>query len=428
MPHQSWYPLDNSAKIFPAIKNGKVSAVFRLSVELTIPVKRDILQQALEDILPRFPSFALRMRPGLFWYYLEPNKAQPTVFEDTAYPCRRLYRKDNNGYLFRVLYYNNKLSVEFFHSLADGTGALMFTKTLAARYLERCLKITIPAEKGVADWLEQPSEAETEDSYKVYARGTRRRNPLMPVAWHVKGQLEPSGRIHVIRAEMPVDQLKQKAREYGVTINDYLVASYIYTFCQIQSAEERRHDKPVVIAVPVNMRRYYPSQTLRNFFTRVYPSVHQDYGEYSFEEIISEVHHYMKLRTREKYLNVQMAGNIKSESMLVTRLIPLPVKNLILRTAYLFRGDSRITSTMTNVGPVELPAEMAEYVRSFDVLMGPSLGNWINASILSYNGNLTVTFTRRIREAHVERLFLRHLVKQGIHIKVSSNDIQTVKT
>lgn len=428
MPHQTWYPLDNSAKIFPAIKNGKVSAVFRLSVELTIPVEKDYLQQALEDILPRFPSFALRMRPGVFWYYLESNQAKPPIIEDTAYPCRRLYRKDNNGYLFRVLYYRNKLSVEFFHSLADGTGALMFTKTLAARYLERRLGISIPAEKGVADWLEQPSPDEAEDSYKKYARATRRRNPLMPVAWHVKGQLEPSGRIHVLRADMSLEQLKIKAREYGVTLNDYLVSAYIYTFCQLQNAEERRHDKPIVIAVPVNMRRYYPSKTLRNFFTRVYPSIHQDYGNYSFEEIISEVHHYMKLRTKEKYLNVQMAGNIRSESMIVTRLLPLPIKNLILRTAYLFRGDSRITSTMTNVGPIEVPDEMAEYVRSFDVLMGPSLGNWINASIMSYQDCLTVTFTRRIREAHVERLFLRHLVKQGIHVKVSSNDIQPVKT
>lgn len=423
MPNRTWYPLDNSAKIFPAIKNGKVSAVFRLSVELTEDVDVGVLHQALLDILPRFPSFALRMRPGVFWYYLEPNKSQPVIYEDTAFPCRKLYRKDNQGYLFRVLYYHTKISVEFFHSLTDGTGAMVFVKTLAARYLERKYSVRIPAEQGVADWLQLPEPEEAEDSYKKYARATRRRDPHMPPAWHMRGQLEPYGRIHVINAELSVNELKKTAAAHGATINDYLVASYIYAFCQLQQAEERRHSRPVVIAVPVNMRRFYPSRTLRNFFLRVYPAVHQDYGEYSFEEILGEVHHYMKLRTKEKYLNVQMASNVRNEQSIVTRLIPLPLKNQILRIAYFFRGDSRITSTMTNVGPVTVPAEMAQYVRGFEVLMGPSLDNWINAAILSYGDKLKVSFSRRIREPHVERLFLQHLVKQGIHVRVSSNQI-----
>ena len=270
MPHRNWYPLDNSAKIFPAIKNGRVSAVFRLSADLDDEIDAAVLLPALEDILPRFPSFAIRMRPGLFWYYMEPNKSRPLVYEDTRYPCRRLYRKDNRGYLFRVLYYRNRISVEFFHSLTDGYGAMVFVKTLIARYLERKLGIEIPAESGVANWRGIPSATETEDCYKKYARPTRRRDPWMAPAWHVRGQLEPSGRINIIRAQIPLEQVLQKARSFGATLNDFLVANYMFAFCQIQREEEQRHAKPIVIAVPVNMRRYYSSRTLRNFFLRVY--------------------------------------------------------------------------------------------------------------------------------------------------------------
>ncbi len=420
---QIWYPLDNSAKIFPAIKNGKVSAVYRLSIILHENIDPAILQQALVDILPRFPHFAMKLKPGLFWYYLEPNPAKPRVYTDTRYPCRRLYRKNNQGFLFRVLYYDRRISIEIFHSLTDGTGGLAFLKTLTARYLTLQKNIAIPNEEGVLDIFQIPPVQEMEDSYNKYVRPTRQRNPKQPRAFHISGTLEPSGRINVIRAQIPLDKLKALAHEKKVTLNDLLVAVYVDAFCRIQSAFEHHLSRPVVIAVPVNMRRYYPSHTLRNFFLRVMPTVNQAYGNFSFDEILAEVHHYMQIKTNEKYLNAQMYNNVRNEKILAARLVPLVLKNQILKIAYLFYGDSRTTSTLTNLGSVRLPKAMEPYVEGLYVLMGPSLSDWINCAVLSYGNTLTVTFSRRISEPLVERLFCTRLVQMGIPVKISSNQV-----
>ena len=231
------------------------------------------------------------------------------------------------------------------------------------------------------------------------------------------------GRIHVITASIPVLPLRELAARYGATVNDLLVALYIQAFCRLQLAGEHHPRRPIVIAVPVNMRRFYPSRTLRNFFLRVHPQVNQVYGAFTLEEIIAEVHFSMKLMTNEKYLNAQMFANVRSERMLGARLVPLLLKNQILRLAYLIYGDSRTTSTLTNVGTIQLPEAMQARVEGFDVMMGPSLSNWINCAAVSYQDVLTLTFSRRMREPLVERLFLTQLVQLGIPVQVSSNQV-----
>lgn len=416
-----WLPLDNSAKIFPAIKTGKLSAVFRISIDLSQPIEPEALQQALQDILPRFPHFAMKLKPGLFWYYLEPNPNTPHVYPDSGHPCRRLYRKDNRGYLFRVLFHESRISLEVFHSLTDGTGALAFLKTLTARYLFIHQGLMIQPEGDILDIDQTPPESEMEDSYRRFARPTHLRQPRRPRAFHISGTLEHSGKINVITASMPLDAIKKLAFEHHVTINDFLVACYIHVFCQIQKAEGRHRSRPVVIAVPINMRRFYPSQTLRNFFLRVMPSIDPSYGEYSFEEILAEVHHLMRVRISEKQLNPQMFNNLRNERALAVRLVPLFIKNRVLKLAYLWYGDSRTTSTLTNVGEVRFPETMKGDVLGLEVMMGPSVSNFINCAAISYENRINLTFSRRIGETIVERLFCTHLVSLGVPVRISSN-------
>jgi len=427
-PHperQLWYPLDNSAKVFPAIRTSHISAVFRVTILLKNDVDPDLLLQALKDVLPRFPGFSLRLRPGVFWYYLEPNPSPPAVYLDTRFPCRRLYRKDNQGYLFRVLHFENRISIEFFHSLTDGSGALVFLKTLAARYLT-LQGVTIPAEEGILSLNELPDPEEMEDGSRRHAHPSRTFKRRQPAAFHMKGVPEPMGRIHVITARMPVPSIKEKARMMDISINDLLVASYMDAFSRIQHAAERRPRRPIVIAVPVNMRSFYPSRTLRNFFQRVYPTLQPGYEEHSFQEIVSLVHHSIRLGLNEKELNAKLYANLSSEQKLALRLVPLFVKNWALKFLFRLYGDSRYTSTLTNLGQVKLPAAMQPHVTGFEVLMGPSRDNVINCAAISYGQDLCVTFSRRIREPIVERLMLTRLVEMGIPVTVFSNGTEEV--
>ena len=131
--HTTWYKLDLSGTVYPTLQSRTFSNVYRVSATLTEEIRPDVLQKALDMTLPRFPAFKVAIRTGLFWRYLEPNhRPGPFVRPDIVNPCMPMHFRSNNRYLIRVYYYNKRISVEMFHSLADGFGGLCLLKTLTA--------------------------------------------------------------------------------------------------------------------------------------------------------------------------------------------------------------------------------------------------------------------------------------------------------
>ena len=162
-PDSQWYRLDNAGILYSALQREEYSAIYRFSALMTEPVRPAALQNAIDRVLPRFPSFAVRIRRGLFWYYLEPNTAPgPFLKADVANPCQPVRFREDNGWLVRFYYYRNRISLEVFHALSDGAGALTFFRTLLAEYL-RQTGISVPAGNGVLDLEEPPRKEELEE-------------------------------------------------------------------------------------------------------------------------------------------------------------------------------------------------------------------------------------------------------------------------
>ena len=134
---QDWYQLDNPAKIFPGQNSRTWSNVFRVGVELRETVDPALLQQALEQVLPRFPTFDVKIKHGFFWHYFEKNPRTPEVQPDVKNICYRINFKENRGFLFRVYYHDRRIAVDFFHALGDGYANTVFVSTLAAQYPRR---------------------------------------------------------------------------------------------------------------------------------------------------------------------------------------------------------------------------------------------------------------------------------------------------
>ena len=131
-----WEKLDNTAHVFPVIAGEGMTNVYRISVTLTEEVKPDLLQQALDILLPKMDGFNVRMRRGVFWYYFEENgKKAPVVTEETNFPCRFIRANTNRSYLFRVSYYQTRINLEVFHVLTDGMGGINFLRELVYQYL-----------------------------------------------------------------------------------------------------------------------------------------------------------------------------------------------------------------------------------------------------------------------------------------------------
>ena len=298
---QGWYPLDLSAIVYPTLQRRDFSSVYRLSALLKEDVQPDILQKAVDMALPRFPTYKVAMRKGLFWRYLEPNRRPgPFVQEDVRNFCMPMPFKTNNRYLIRIYYHEKRISLEAHHSLGDGTGGMYLLHTIVACYL-RLLGHQIENGYFVLDIEEKPDPQELEDAYMRYSNAKVRPPRPMEKAYRIRGTKEPFYTFHVIDGIMSVKAVMKEASDYHCTVTEYLNAVLLYSLLQKQKQDKPFKERPVKIAMPVNLRRFFPSKTLRNFITMIYPSVDPRLGEYTFEEIIKQVHHYMRYYINEKF-------------------------------------------------------------------------------------------------------------------------------
>lgn len=419
--HAAWYKLDLSANVYPTLQRKNFSNVYRISLTLKETVKPKLLQKALDMTLPRFPTFQVAIRKGLFWRYLEPNhRPGPYVQPDIKNPCMPMHFRSNNRYLIRVYYYEKRISLEVFHSLSDGTGALYFLKTMTAVYL-RLLGHTIPDTDGVLDITEQPDPEELEDAYLRYADSKITRPRSQGRSYRVRGTKEPFYTLNIICGVIPVDKIRITAKKYGVTITEYLNAVLLYALLQKQKEEKPFKERPVTLAMPVNLRSFFPSKTLRNFISMVYPGIDPRMGQYSFEEILSHVHNYMRYYINPKFLNADIVTNSAVQQHPLIRIVPLFIKDFTVRRFYTHVQDAQSSAGLTNVGLIRLPEEMQPYVERFDVLMGQPFSARTNCAIVSYQNNLTINFTSSIKETDIELYFFRKLIQDHIPVKIETN-------
>jgi hypothetical protein len=417
---KDWYRLDNAAKLYPAIKSRKWTAVYRISVKLRETVDGRLLQQALDSAVERMDVFACRLRAGLFWYYFEKNPMRAKITEDAVNPCIRLYTKDQQGYLFRVRAHECRVSLEVFHSVSDGFGGITFMKTLVAEYL-RLKGCSIPFTHGVLNCREKPDKEETEDAFLRYYNKNAVRPWRETKAYRIPGTAEEGHTLNIIKGIMSVGEVKSASKEYGVSITDFLVAVYVYALYIIQKQENPRILLPIKVSVPVNLRAFFETKTMRNFSSYVNTEINPAWGDYTFEEILHTVHHNLRSEFTKKTLASKMSKNVKPEKNIFVRITPLVIKNPIIYLIYRLAGESRMTSTLSNVGLIEMPEEMAEHIESFDVLIGAPRLNKINCAACSIRDTLSICFTSVIKETEVEKAFFTFLVKAGIHVKIESN-------
>ena len=419
---KDWYKLDLSAIVYPTLQRRDFSSVYRLSVLLKEEIQPDTLQKALDMTLPRFPTYKAAIRKGLFWRYLEPNnRPGPFVQEDVKNPCQPMHFKANNRYLVRVYYFRDRISLEAHHSLGDGTGGMCLLQTLTATYLRLLGHEEIKNGGFVLDIQEEPSEGELEDAYMRYANAKVCPPRLQEKAYRVRGTAEPFYTLNIIDGILSVSEVMAVAKKYNATITEYLNAVLLYALLQKQEKDRRVRLRPVKIAMPVNLRRFFPSETLRNFITMIYPGVDPRLGEYTFEEIVVQVHNYMRYYLNEKLLRGDITTNAATQRNPFIRVVPLFLKDLVVRTFYTKIQDRNSSAGLTNMGALKVSDGMKPYIERFDIYMGQPFSRRTNCAIISFEDTLTINFASSIIEADVERYFFRKLVQDGIHVKIESN-------
>ena len=417
-----WMKLDNAAKIYPAAKRRNWNNFFRISATLTEPVDVAVLRSALDVTARRFPSIAVRLRRGMFWYYLEQIPHSPAIQEEKSCPLAHAPFHEVRQCAFRVLVYHNRFAVEFFHALTDGTGGLTFFKTLLAEYLSQKYGLTIPAGDGVLGRLEEPDAEELEDSFLRYA-GNVKASRKEATAWHLTGTPEKDGFKDLVTLMIPAPALKECAKAHGVTVTELLCAAMMQAICQLQAEKvpQRSRRKPVKVLLPVNLRNLFPSKTLRNFASYITPEVDPRMGDYTFDEICAAVHHRMGLENNPQTMRAKFAANVASEQSPLLRVMPLFIKNLAMKAVFDTVGECKSCLCLSNLGVVRLPEVMAPYVARMDFIIGVQAKAPHNCGVLTWNDTVYINCIRSIREPELELHFYRVLHQLGLPVKVESN-------
>lgn len=417
-----WVRLDNAAKIYPAARRKNWSNVFRQSVTLYEEVDTAVLKSALDVAVKRFPSIAARLRKGVFWYYLQQVEFAPEIKEEYSYPLVFMSKEEMRQCAFRVIVYKNRIAVEFFHSLTDGTGALIFLKNLVAEYLEKKHGIKVPFEHGIIDRTASASEEELEDAFLKNA-GKIRASRKDTDAWHMTGETQKDGFLNLTCFQIPVSEALDAAHRYNSTLTVFMNAVMMMALMNLQKEKmpSVRKQKRIKVLIPVNLRNLFPSNTLRNFAMYTIPEIDPRLGEYSFEEICEIIKHKMGAEFTEKHMGAVIAANVNDERNALLRLVPLPVKNVVMKAVFDSVGEKKSCLTLSNIGQIKVPEIMERYIKRFDFILGAQANAPYNCGMLSFGESIYLNFIRNIKDAGLEMHFYKVLQELGIPVEVQSN-------
>lgn len=411
-----WSRLDNAAKIFPPTSSAADPKVFRFSCQLTEPVEEAALQKALDRTLELFPHYRSILRRGLFWYYLESTPLKPMVTEENLPPCSPLYDRVKRTLLFSVTYYRNRISLEVYHALTDGTGALQFLRTLTASYLALRHPEAFGGKPPLTDYDASIFE-KADDSFQKYYDSSSKKaiHEKRPPACHLRGARLPAHRLRVTEGILSVREVIAKAHEYNTSMTVFLTAVYLRSIASEIPVRDRR--KPVVASIPVNLRKYFESVSARNFFS-VFKVGYAFKREIApLEEVIADISaQFVRALTAEQ-LSIRINELTALEHNMFMRAIPLVIKDISLKTANRISKRTETTS-LSNIGQVSMPPECAPYIELFDVFSG---SDRLQMCMCSYADNLVLSFTSPLVSTDVQKRFFRALSAMDLSVSIVSN-------
>ncbi len=411
---KNWYPLDNSAKIYPLSMKENWMSVYRLSYYLKADVVPEILAVALTFVMKRFPTFRTSIRKGFFWHYIDGIKKKFNVYEDKRLPCSYINVSTLEKSSFKVVYYKNRISLECFHILCDGYGASVFLSTLVGEYLT-LLDHSITKNDFVLDIEDKPTIEEARDEFITKEKERKTKGLVENRAVEIDGKLSNVRPCQLLHFDMNVDEVKKIAKSKNVTITE-LMLGLIFMVSSYSTSK----NGDIKVQVPVNMRKYYPSRTLRNFALYIVITIKKS-DISTLDEVLLEIKKQMKEKNTKEALNETMTYANKLVSSL--KLIPLFIKRPIANAIYGYMGDKASTTVLSNLGTIEIPSEMKEYVEKMDFTLGTAISNRVLFSMITCNETLTLSISKFTLNTSVENNLYNLLKQNDIEVKVHGSEV-----
>ena len=461
-----WYELDAFAKTYSSIISEGRTTCFRLSVLFSEHIDLEILQNVVISLEKKYPFYNSELKKGIFWNYLQQKKAHFMIEEEKTYPCTDI-QKDNP---LRIIYFNNKLSIEIAHFLTDGKGAALFFQDLIEEYLEKKYfleNIEKDKKDNLIDKTEKKKEVEIEkinkiinfgkkinknekdfenkkfeknffektrellgndsvlknsqkneyvDLYEKYMRKVSKETTIKS-AFHLPMKILEKGQYHITTGEIDVESLKEESKKYGTTIGKYLLSVYFKILLDRYSQAKN----PIVIGVPVDLRKIFEETTYRNFFINITPSMDASLGAYSLSEIITYLDNYfaLKITKKEFYKSIYKAMNPMQN--IIIKSVPYLIKRMFFPFIFDYYGERGYTTGFSNLGIFKVNKKYEKYLKGFRFLPPPSKRCKIKMGVISDCNKVYVNFGNLTANYDIERDFFVYLRKRGIKSKIITN-------
>ncbi len=404
------YSLDTVGNLFPAVQGEDNSSFFRIAVILKDTVDPEIYQKAVESVYQRFSFFFARLRRGVFWNYLEESSELCIVQEEKELPCSPMKAEKGKSNLIRFLYFGNRISIEISHIITDGTGCLEILKAVLYSYI-KLLGNDIDADGKILSLDSIPTIKDYESSFSRYVQtfehSKKQKKIAHRKAYRIKGFSPIETGSHVFTALASVKSVKEASKKYNTTITGFLCSLLMFAIYSSRIKYEK-NKRPLVVAMPVNLRSFFPSETLKNFFA--VPNVKYIFSHDStFEELIENVNVQMKTVFTKENLEQEITRYTNFETKGLTSFIPLAIKNAFIRLGFSLWGESKKTITLTNVGIPNFPQGMNPYIEHVEAVLYPTKLSPINGAIASFNDTLSISFSLAINETDILRTFFTFL-------------------
>lgn len=414
----TWYKVDNAAKVFLATHTLRDPRVFRLSCTLKEDIDPALLGEAVVRAAQEWPQFQVSLHRGLFWHYMEPIAEPPTVKLEDKAPCAPLYVPERrNRLLYRVTYYGARINLEMFHVLTDGNGGFVYLQCIVQHYLALAYPDNFDASVPGAG---HDSAADREqDSFRNFY-GARSENFVPPKrknAYRFLARRLPYNQLQFFEVHMSAKQVLAKARALGVSLTSYIGASLMLAIYAEIPVLER--GKAVSISLPVNLRNYYPSQTARNFFNSIYVT-HVVQEEDTLETLATLFDMQLKEAVKPENIRMQMDQFEKLEHLPGIRPIPLFLKNWVV--GYFSRREAKyVTAVLSNMGPLKVPASFRDYTKGFAAF---SSTDNLFTCVCSYGDDLVLGIASAYRSTSALRRMYAGFADSGLDVTLYATEVE----
>ncbi|MCR5150872.1 MAG: hypothetical protein K6B52_06570 [Clostridiales bacterium] len=410
------YFLDHGGIIYPYIAKPDWNQVFRLEAELDEKIDVQNIVSSLTQLRRKFPSFFVTIEKRKYFVVLKKTVSLPDIVPEGGL-CLPFDLAEKSKPLFRITYSQNRLGMELFHSVADGTGAMIFFANLIAQYyINEGRKIDTSSD--IFNHGFKFEKSDTENSFlKAFDPKAKNSSRSEKPAYQY-GSGKPEGELSLTTFKTDVNVLKDYAKGINATVTELLVAVYTKALCMCAINEDKT-DKNIKIEVPMNLRKRYDSTTLRNFSLYFITSAPPDCADASLEDIVEILKPQFVLGSNTKKLTQDIHTNVSQSEMPVFKALPNFVKKGLLKVGSAMYGERLFTSPLSNIGVITLPEDIKKHILSFGFVIGRTLKNTVYSGVLTYENELYWCLSSATKSDSLEKNIQKILGETGAQVQIT---------